>query len=176
MKSVFEFAQTEYEKLEKLAEKLSPDESAEELMCSLDMLLQTALFSAALAGGIYLSGESGFLSQIVKHGDILREYNRHFGAGLKKTVTWEDLIFLPGPGKRQLQEALELEALRAAAPITAACRTGTVSARALEGQIMAIASCFAKIDEAERGDETTEVETGAAGETIKRLFKQILSE
>lgn len=165
----------EYEDLESLIATLNFSAgtvaSPDIIMSQVDIILQTVLFASALEGGLYYDGESSFLLEIVKYCDVLSEFNRKFGTALKKTVTWDNLIFLPAPGKRQMLEALRAEeqnAMTSLRGLLAGC--GADVWKKIQGKLLRIAEEFAVIDIEQKGKAVAEGELAVSKRELDRLF------
>ena len=166
----------EYEGLEKLVTELhvvkDGADMTDTVMSQLDKILQTVLFSAAIEGGLYYDGESSFLYEIVRHSDILAEFNKQIGAALRKPVTWDGLILLPSPGKRQMLEALRAEEDNALATLFDLLNSYPISVwQTIQDKMLNIAETFANIDVEQKGEHVAENEIEVSKKELGRLSK-----
>ena len=158
-----------YERMLALATAGKLPEEQDRLTEALDMLVQTVLFAAAIEDELYLAEESRFLTQIVRKGDVMAAYNRHLGGGLKKLVTWQDVIFLPRQGKRQLLEALEAETLER---IRGTFGLDEAADKEKLHLLLRILEIFVSMDAEQRGDLVAQSGLAAGQQELMRLYKR----
>lgn len=159
-----------YEKLLVMAAGGEKTEENDRLVEGLDMLVQTVLFAAAIEDELYLAEESQFLTMIVRKGDVMAAYNRHLGGGLKKLVTWENVIFLPRQGKRQLLEALEAETL---AKIGGVFGSDESADKEKLRMLLKILEIFVSMDMEQRGDMVAQCGLAAGQQKLMQLYKKV---
>ena len=159
-----------YESLLALTTAEKMPEEKDRLVEALDMLVQTVLFAAAIEDELYLAEESQFLTMIVRKGDVMAAYNRHLGGGLKKLVTWENVIFLPRQGKRQLLEALEAETL---AKIGGVFGSDESADKEKLRMLLKILEIFVSMDMEQRGDMVAQCGLAAGQQKLMQLYKKV---
>ena len=158
-----------YDRLLSLTTAGKTTEEQDCLMEALDMLVQTVLFAAAIEDELYLGEESEFLMRIVRKGDVMDAYNHHLGGGLKKLVTWQNVIFLPRQGKRQLLEALEAETL---ARIRGTFGPDEETDKERLHLLLKILEIFVSMDAEQRGDLVAQNGLAAGQQELMRLYGQ----
>lgn len=169
MNDSLQMANVVYDRLLSLTTAGKTPEEQDCLMEALDMLVQTVLFAAAIEDELYLEEESEFLVRIVRKGDVMDAYNHHLGGGLKKLVTWQNVIFLPRQGKRQLLEALEAETL---ARIRGTFGPDEATDKERLHLLLKILEIFVSMDAEQRGDLVAQSGLAAGQQELMRLYGQ----
>lgn len=174
MNSYNDSARSEYEAIERIVDSLiseqKTDVTSNYVMQQVDIILQSVLFYSAIEDGMYFDGESSFLYSVVRHYDVLEKLNRNLGATLKKPLTWEGLVFLPAPGKRNMTEALRTEAGKAVQVLREILQREDL--RRIKEKLLEIAEIFSRIDLDQKGAQIAESEMDASKREVELLFNE----